>query len=135
VRLVLSVWAVLVLAGCSIEKFNAPPAWASVVITHARFYGLDAEIPLTSGQSVVKVKLGWGSETWTVLPASTNQVFVPKISDTFSVGQSLNPFDTTIKEYLQTSWEGQNLPPPAMQLFTPPHAWPKPLVLTNAPAK
>lgn len=105
------------LCGCAIEKFNQPPTWASTVATHARFFGLNASIPMGS-TSIVKVQLGWGSETWTVIPVSTNKVFIPSISDTFKLGQDLNPFQTTITEDLQSGYEGP--PPPARfgQLFS-----------------
>lgn len=109
--------ALVLLCGCQIGKFNKPPAWASAIVSHERFYGLNASIPY-SGSAILKVQLGWGSSTWTVIPASTNTVFIPKLSDTFSIGTSLNPFDTVIREYLQTQWEGAT-PPPATMIFKP----------------
>ena len=96
---------ILFLSGCAIQKFNQPPYWASSVQTHTRFFGLDASIPVASG-TTVGVKLGWGSVTWSIIPCSTNKVYAAPISDTFSLGQALNPFDTKITEDLQTGWEG-----------------------------
>jgi len=101
-------------AGCAIEKFNAPPAWGSAVLTHERFFGLNASIPYAGG-SMVKVQLGWGSHTWTVIPCSTNKVYTAPISDTFSLGQELNPFGTSIKEDVQTGWEPNNPPVPRLK--------------------
>lgn len=105
------------LTGCSISKFNQPPAWASAVTTHSRFFGVKADIPM-GGSTVMGIHLGFGSIVWTVLPVSTNAVFIPKFSDTYSVGQTINPFDTRIREYLQTGWDGEAVPPPA-NMFAP----------------
>jgi len=118
VMLAIGVVIVLLGSGCAIEKFNRPPEWASIITTHGRFFGLNATIPTGSAETI-GVKLGWGSTTWTVLPVATNVTYAPKVSDTFSVGQSLNPFDTTIREYLQTGWEGSTTPTPAMRLLEP----------------
>ena len=109
----------LLLAGCQIQKFNQPPQWASAVTSHARFFGLDASIPVSSGVSV-GVKIGWGSTTWSVVPCSTNRVYAATVSDTFSIGQELNPFSTSIKEDVQTGWEPDNTPVPRLQLFPSP---------------
>lgn len=95
----------LLCSGCAIERFNAPPQWASVVTTHGRFFGLDASVPTGSGTSI-GVKLGWGSTTWSVIPVSTNKVYAATVSDTFTIGQSINPFATSIKEDAQYGWEG-----------------------------
>ena len=114
----------LLTAGCSIQKFNRPPMWASTVATHARFFGLNATIPM-GGTSIVKVQLGWGSETWTVLPVSTNKVYIAPIADTFKLGQDLNPFQTTITEDLQTGYDGPPPPPRYGQLFNSTNAPPK----------
>lgn len=103
----------LLCGGCQVYKYNKPPTWASAVTTHNRFFGINL------AYQGVGVQLGWGSTVYTVLPVSTNQVFIPKFSDTYSVGQTVNPFDTRIREYLQTGWEGAATPPPAL-MFTPP---------------
>jgi hypothetical protein len=105
----------LLCAGCAIEKINRPP-YGSAITTHVRFFGVKANVPVGGGE-VMGVSLGWGSSTWTVIPVSTNEIFMPKYSDTFSVGQTINPFDTRIREYLQTGWEGDT-PTPA-NLFAP----------------
>lgn len=107
----------LLLTGCAIEKFVKPP-WSAVVINHERFYGLNASIPY-SGEAILKVQLGWGSHTWTVLPVNTNKVFVGQISDTFRLGQELSPFSTTITEDIQAGWEGAPPQPRYKNLFTP----------------
>jgi len=107
--------AALVCSGC-IHKFVRPP-WSANVINHERFYGLNLSVPY-SGESLLKVQLGWGSHTWTVLPVSTNKVFVAPVSDTFKLGQGVNPFNTTITEDVQTGWEG-TAPAPRYNLFQP----------------
>lgn len=105
----------LLLTGCQIEKFNRPPLWASAVTAHSRFFGLDATIP-TGGGTSIGVKLGWGSQTWSAIPCSTNRVYAATISDTFKIGQDLNPFSTTITENVQTGWEPGNVPVPMLKL-------------------
>lgn len=107
----------LLLTGCAIEKFVKPP-WSAAVINHERFYGLNASIPY-GGEAVLKVQLGWGSHTWTVLPVNTNKVYVGTISDTFKIGQELSPFSTTITEDVQTGWEGSPPLPRHKELFQP----------------
>ena len=99
----------LLCSGCAIQRFNAPPTWASVVTAHGRFFGLDASIPTGSGTSV-GVKLGWGSTTWSVIPCATNKVYAATVSDTFTIGQTLNPFDTSIKEDTICGWDGPTPP-------------------------
>lgn len=109
----------LLCVGCEISKFNAPPTWASVVTTHTRFFGVKANMPVGGGE-VVGVTLGWASSTWTVIPVATNKVYAAPVSDSFRIGQTANPFETTIIEDLHTGFEGQ--PPPARhpQLFSKP---------------
>lgn len=104
----------LLSSGCAIEKFNKPPQWASVVAQHSRFFGISA------AYQGYGIKLGWGSETWSVVPVSTNRIYTASMSDTFSIGQSINPFNTSIKEDVVTGWEG-SAPPPARfgRLFSP----------------
>lgn len=104
--------------GCAIGKFNQPPQWASVVSTHTRFYGLNADIP-AGGSSVFKIQLGWGSHTWVVIPVSTNEVFAATVSDTFSLGQEISPFSTSIREDIQTGWKGTPPTPRHRNLFGP----------------
>ena len=117
-RTVIAAWLLLALCGCSIQKFNRPPAWSSAVTSHERFFGLDASIPIGGGERV-GVKLGWGSVVWSVIPCSTNAVYAAPISDTFSLGQGLNPFDTKINEDLQTGWEGLPPVPRCPAMFAP----------------
>jgi len=108
----------LLFCGCQIEKFNRPPTWGSTIITHERFFGLNASVPY-AGNSIVKIQLGWGSHTWTVIPISTNKTYAPTISDTFSLGQSINPFSTAIKEDVQTGWESDKVPLPRLRFIEP----------------
>jgi hypothetical protein len=117
-RILLLLPLIFLLSGCSIQKFNQPPMWASAITSHERFFGLDASIPVATGTRI-GVKLGWGSVVWEVIPCSTNKVYSAPISDTFSLGQSINPFDTKINEDLQTGWEGTPPTPRYPKLFGP----------------
>lgn len=102
----------LLLLGCSIQKINKPPDWASAIGHHTRFTGIDLSY------QGVGFKLGWGSDVWWVVPVSTNRVYAAPISDTFRLGQNANPLTTTITEDLQTGWEGQP-PPPRLKFVVP----------------
>jgi len=115
----LPILLVLCCAGCAIERYNKPPAWASAASTHARFFGLKASIPVGGGETV-GVLLGWGSSTYVVIPVSTNKIYAATISDTFTLGQGLNPFDTTIHEDLQSGWDSKTVPIPRFNVFAPP---------------
>ena len=109
---------VFLLSGCAIQKFNQPPTWATSITTHTRFFGIDASIPVSSG-ATIGVKLGWGSVTWSAIPCATNKVYAAHVSDTFSLGQGISPFNTDIKEDLQTGWEGSPPIPRYPKLFHP----------------
>lgn len=66
----------------------------------------------------VGFELGWGSGVWSVIPVSTNKVFAATISDTFRLGQTASPLNTTITEDLVSGWEGQP-PPPRLKFVVP----------------
>lgn len=108
--------ALIFLTGCSIQKFNKPPGWASIVSNHERFFGFNADIP-ASGGSIFRVQLGWGSHTLSVIPVATNRVYAATVSDLFSLSQSISPTDTGIKESLQTGFDAMNVPPVSLRLF------------------
>lgn len=119
---ILTALLTLFLCGCQISKFNRPPM-GTAISSHERFFGLKAKIPIGGGQSV-GVEFGWGSSTWCEVPCHTNKMYAAPVSDTFSLGQGLNPFDTEIREDLQTGWSE-----------TPPVArYPGLFYSTNAPA-
>lgn len=105
--------ALIMLCGCSINKL-IPPPYAAAIVEHNRFFGISA------AYQGYGVKLGWGSQVWSLIPVNTNKLYSAPISDTFRLGQNINPFNTTITEDLQTfSPDG---PPPApryMRLFSP----------------
>lgn len=103
----------LLFCGCAIEKYNMPPQWASAVVHHSRFFGLSV------AYQGYGVKMGWGSEVDEVIPCSTNKIFAAPVSDTFKIGQSINPMNTTIIEDIQSGWEGQPPPPRFQKLFAP----------------
>jgi hypothetical protein len=46
-------------------------------------------------------------------------MYAAPVSDTFSLGQGLNPFDTKINEDLQTGWEGTPPLPRIPAMFAP----------------
>jgi hypothetical protein len=95
-----------------------PPPYAGAIVDHERFFGLNAKIPYATS-SLVEVQLGWGSHVWSLIPVSTNRIYASPISDTFRLGQGLNPFSTEIVEDLQAGWDGQ--PPPARLNIMAPH--------------
>jgi len=105
--------ALIMLCGCSINKL-IPPPYAASIQQHSRFFGL------TAAWQGYGVKLGWGSEVWALIPVSTNKLWAAPVSDTFKLGQGLNPFSTLIIEDLQTF--NPDGPPPAprfQHLFHP----------------
>lgn len=69
------------------------------------------------GTETIGVLLGWGSQVWSVIPVATNKVYAATISDTFSLGSSINPLDTQIKEDLQTGFDPMNVPIPRLRPF------------------
>ena len=109
--------AAAILCGCSIERFNKPPM-GTAISSHGRFFGLRASIPIGGGERL-GVDMGWGSYTWCEIPCHTNKMYAAPVSDTFSLGQGLNPFDTEIREDLQTGWEGTPPVPRYPRLFGP----------------
>lgn len=113
---ILALILVMACGGCSISKFNQPPTYASAVTTHSRFFGLKADIPM-GGTTVMGVHLGWGSVTWAVIPVSTNQLYTATVSDIFTLSSALNPFDTAIKEILQTGYGPSSVPTPPLRMF------------------
>lgn len=102
----------LVLCSCAIQKYNRPPEWASAVVHHSRFTGLDA------AYQGVGIRFGWGSDVWTVIPVSTNKIHSAPITSTFKLGQGISPFSTTIIEDFHSGWEGQP-PPPRLKFVVP----------------
>lgn len=45
-----------------------------------------------------EIKLGFFSSVIQMIPTSTNNVYAPKYADSFTLGQGLNPFATSIEE-------------------------------------
>ncbi len=115
-------------AGCtaSIEALKAPP-FPYAVIHHTRAFGFETTIPNQAGDAVLKIRLGFFSDSISIIPCATNEIHMPTISDTFTIGQgfSLSP-STHIAEDLQTGWTG---PPPTPRL----QVFPKSLTVTNQP--
>lgn len=112
------------LCGCSVIKELKRPPFPYVVLHHTRAIGVEANVPNQAGDSVLKFRLGFFSDSWSLIPCCTNsqgQMSIPTISDSFKFGQviSLTP-DTTVSEVLDTGWSGQ---PPAARysnFFTKP---------------
>jgi len=108
-------WALpflLLLSGCSLNRF-VPPPYAAVVVHHSRFFGLSASY---EGYGV---KLGWGSDVFAVIPVHTNKIYASPILDTFDLGQTVSPFSTRIVEDLSAGCEGQPPAPRFQKLFEP----------------
>ena len=99
------------LCGCAsiIKEMKSPP-FAYAATHHTRVVGIEATIPNQTGDAVFKLRLGFFSDTTTLLPCSTNAIYAPAFSDRFKVGES--GFDTTITEEINTGWKDQ--PPPPM---------------------
>jgi len=83
----------------SIEKERL---WSGYIIESAtRTFGVDVAYQPTS-TSPAHVKIGFGSEILRLTPTETNTVFVPRTTSDFEVSNSLNPFDTGIKDKSST---------------------------------
>jgi hypothetical protein len=107
----------LIMCGCaSVVKELKRPPFPMAVLHHTRAIGIEANVPNQAGDSVFKLRLGFFSDSWAMIPAATNDLHMPAISDQFRLGYSFT--DTTITEDLQTGWRGQP-PPPRYQLFKP----------------
>lgn len=83
----------LLLVGCT-TIMNSD----KMVIVKTRGLGIIVETSSTSANSTPSVKMGFFSEIVQIIPTGTNVVYAPPYMDTFNIGQSANPFDTTIQE-------------------------------------
>ena len=100
-------------AGCSVVKELHSGQYPYALTHHARAVGIEASVPSQTGDSLLKFRLGFFSDTFSMIPTSTNKLEIPAISDTFKLGNdiSLTP-STTITEDLQTGFDPVNPPPP-----------------------
>lgn len=120
-RQCLSIFCCVFLSGCSavIESLKAPP-FPMAVLHHTRAVGIEATIPNQAGDSVLKLRLGFFSDAWHLIPCSTNQIYIPTMADSFKLGSeiSFSP-TTTIVEDLTTGWTGQVPAPRFQHMFSP----------------
>lgn len=73
-----------------------------IVLVKSRWFGINITATTETSQTP-KIRLGWGSEVFAMIPTATNQpINAPKVGDTFELGQGLNPFSTSIKDNLWT---------------------------------
>jgi hypothetical protein len=111
----------LLCAGCSVVKELHSGPYPYVVTHHARAVGIEASVPSQTGDSLLKFRLGFFSDTFSMIPTSTNKLEIPTLADTFKLGNdiSLTP-STTITEDLNTGFDWEN-PPPARhpEVFAP----------------
>jgi hypothetical protein len=122
------------LCGCAatIKELKAPPH-PYIVIHHGRAVGVEATVPSQTGGSIVKFRLGFFSDTFELIPCSTNltgTMTAAPVADTFKLGSeiSFSP-STQITEDITTGFSGQPPAPRFQQLFHP-HAT---LSVTNTP--
>lgn len=114
----LSPLILVVLCGCaSIVKEIKSPPFPLIITHHTRVVGIEANVPNQAGDSVFKIRLGFFSDTTTLLPCSTNEMHAPAFSDRFKVGES--GLDTTITEEVNTGWKDQPPPPMLRKLISP----------------
>lgn len=110
-RLLIPLLALGLCNGCAsfVHELKAPP-FPMAMAHHARVVGIDVSY---QGYGL---KLGFVSETVTLLPCSTNSIVAPAFSDRFKLGQ--NGLDTSISEEINTGWK-DSPPPPMLRLFSP----------------
>ncbi len=104
------------LAGCTITKEVTSGRVA--IIHHTRATGIEATIPNQTGDTILKLRLGWFSDTTSIIPCSTNgPLYAAPISDTFKLGNAISftGDNSTITEDVQTGWTG-NPPTPRISL-------------------
>jgi hypothetical protein len=113
---ILTLLAVLCCSGCAsvVKELKSPPH-PYAVTHHTRVVGIEASVPNQAGDAIFKLRLGFFSDSTSLIPCATNALSIPAISDTFRLGQ--NGLDTSITEDLQTGWSGQ--PPTPRLIFRP----------------
>ncbi len=106
------------LCGCAsfIKEMKSPP-YPYAATHHTRAVGIEATVPNQAGDAVFKIRLGFFSDTTTLLPCSTNEIYTPAFSDRFKLGES--GMDTTITEEINTGWKDQPPPPMLKKLISP----------------
>lgn len=105
-------------SGCvSFVKELKKPPFPYALMNNERAVAIEASVPNQAGDAIFKLKVGFWSHHTSLLPCSTNQMYIVTVSDNFKLGQS--GLDTSITESLETGWAGA--PPPArfQNLFSP----------------
>jgi hypothetical protein len=112
-------WFLLILCcgGCSVVKELHSGPYPYAVLHHTRAIGIEANVPNQAGDAVFKLRLGFFSDSWSLIPCATNALTTAPISDQFRLGYSFT--DTTITEDLVAGWQGQP-PQPRYNVFCPP---------------
>lgn len=108
----------LLCGGCvSFVKELKRPPFPYAITHHTRVVGIETSVPNQAGDAIFKLRLGFFSDSISLLPCATNEIHIVNVSDTFRLGQSIS--DTTITEDLVTGWNDQ--PPPSRHnsLFAP----------------
>lgn len=111
----------LLLAGCvGVVKEIKGPAGAAVV-KHTRAKGAEISIPSQTGDSVLKIRIGWFSDTFTFLPCSNNEIFTAPVADTHRATSKVtfSGFDDEIIEDVVSGYKGTPPTPRNADLFSP----------------
>jgi len=110
----MKIWLLILIPLCSgcasfVKELHKPP-YPLAVAQHSRVVGIKISY------QGVGLQLGFVSESVTLIPTSTNELFTAPISDEFVLGQ--HALDTSIKERIITGYKGTP-PPPLMKIFSP----------------
>ncbi|MCX6904967.1 MAG: hypothetical protein NTW03_16110, partial [Verrucomicrobia bacterium] len=75
--------------------------WQGYAVTIVeRGFGLD--VGVSTANQTPKIRAGWFSSAVRYVPTSTNTLNIPRLSDSMSVNNSLNPFALGIEEDFAT---------------------------------
>lgn len=69
-----------------------------IIVLKQRCFGVVVETSSTTANGTPTIKLGSISTVWQMVPTSTNTLYAPRYMDTYDLSQSVNPFDTSIRE-------------------------------------
>ena len=79
-------------AGCVVNQ-----SYPNAISVTTRGLGVRVVTSNPSGGAVTpEIELGWFANHVQITPMSTNPMYAPKTASTFDMGQSINPFATTI---------------------------------------
>lgn len=118
----LHIFCCVFLSGCTavVRELHKPP-FPYTVIHHSRAVGVEATIPSQTGDSILKFRLGWFSDTIQLIPSCTNSagnLSTATISDDFKLDNSISLSPTTkIIESLTTGFTGTPPAPRFQRMF------------------